>query len=79
MLGRGNSFMPEAALRDLSSGGIPMAKFRVWVSTDKVGSKCEDTIEIDDEDLATMSENDIDNQMFDHVLQMISWDYRPAD
>lgn len=56
-----------------------MAKFRVWVSTDKVGSKCDQTVEIADEDLAEMSENDINHFLYDEMLQMINWDHERID
>lgn len=56
-----------------------MPKFRVWVSTDKVGSKCEDTHEIDDEDFQSMSENDVEQAMQEVMFNMIEWSFEPID
>lgn len=56
-----------------------MAKFRVWASTNIVGSKIEQIVEIADEELAEMSENDINNFLYDEMLQMINWDHERLD
>lgn len=56
-----------------------MAKFRVTVSTNKVGSKCEDTYEIDDEDIKGMSDNDVEEELREAMFQMIEWNYERID
>ena len=52
-----------------------MAKFIVSVSTDIVGSLCEAEVEIPDEELAELSEKDIEQQMLDQMFDMIEWNY----
>lgn len=49
-----------------------MRKVTVRVSTNKVGSTCEDTFSIDDD---TMNEDDIENIARDVALEMVEWDY----
>lgn len=56
-----------------------MAKFRVTVSTNKVGSKCEDTYEIDDEDIKGMSDRDVEEELLGVMLEMIEWNYERID
>ena len=66
-------------MQPLVWGGIHMPKFRVWVSTDKVGSKCEYVHEIDDEDFQSMSEDDVEREMQEVMFSMINWSFEPID
>lgn len=51
-----------------------MAKFRVWVSTDNVGSEIEDEIEIPDSDLDGLSDEEADKRIWDDVQEWL-WDH----
>lgn len=56
-----------------------MAKFKITYSTPKVGSAYSFTAEIDDEDLATMSEMEINECLFEDLTQRLSWDYEKIE
>ena len=56
-----------------------MAKFRVYVSTNKVGSESETDLEIDDEDFKNMSEKEFEDQMREVMFEMIEWNYERID
>ncbi len=60
-----------------------MAKFRVWVATNKVGSKCEDTFEIPDEDLAGLVLGDrqdaIEEQAQEALTSMYDYGWEELD
>lgn len=47
----------------------------VSVSTNKVGSKCEETIAFDREDWESMSEQEQEEVCRDEIFQMIEWNY----
>lgn len=49
-----------------------MKKIRVWVQTNKVGSRCETVFEVSDDE----AEEDITEQAKDHMFDMIEWDWR---
>lgn len=52
-------------------------KVKVWVSTKKAGSKCEDIIEVDMPDVD--DETLIGAQVLDYIEQdMISWGWEPV-
>ena len=50
-------------------------KIRVWVSTNKVGSKCENVIEIDDADWAEMSDEDKEELASETKNDMMEWNW----
>lgn len=52
-----------------------MAKFKVYVSTEKVGSKCEYTLDIDDGDLEHMTDEQIDAECRDFMLEHLNWNW----
>lgn len=58
-------------------------KIIVWVRTDRVGSKVERTITVDDEDLEDLSEEAqstvIDSAGIEKVFEMIEWGWRKAE
>lgn len=57
-------------------------KIRVWVRTDKVGSKCEDVFEIDDEGLpGDKSKRDaaIEEQALEAVWGMSEWGWQEIE
>lgn len=56
-----------------------MPRFRVWVSTDKAGSKCEHAVEIDNEELEEMSPADLEEFLPGCAMEMINWDHERLD
>lgn len=48
-------------------------KIKVWVSTNKVGSLCEDTIEIDREEWQSMSDEEQADMCSRIVWKMAGW------
>lgn len=54
-----------------------MARFKVSVSTNKVGSRCEREFEVDDEDLEDLNEQEhdalVDEYARDVMFDMIDW------
>jgi hypothetical protein len=52
-----------------------MAKFKLWLSTEKVGSRCEYEITIDDEDLEELSEYDLEEYMTQKMNAKLNWGY----
>ncbi len=57
-----------------------MAKFRIFVATDRVGSKCEYVAEIDDEDLEDMSDDEKDEVLLEALWDsgMVDWWWEPT-
>lgn len=55
-------------------------KVRLWVMTDRVGSKVEREIGVDDEDWEDMDDLEKDRMMFDTLTNssMIEWGYKVA-
>lgn len=49
-----------------------MRKFRVWVSTNRVGSKVEDTFEIED---PKATQEDIEVEAREIMYNMIEWSF----
>lgn len=49
-------------------------KIKVSVQTDKVGSKCEQEIELDDEDHLT--DEDLEEIAKDTMFEMIEWNWK---
>ena len=47
-----------------------------WVSTNKVGSKCLETLEVDAQEWASISEEEKDKIIFDQVLEGVDWGYQ---
>lgn len=56
-----------------------MPTFSVTVSTNKVNSKCEEIVSIDAEELAEMSEGDIEEYMREVMFDMIEWNFTRID
>lgn len=61
-----------------------MAKLRVWVATNKVGSKCERVVEIDDDELAEYEpgperEDFLHEYAYDELPMMYEWGYELLD
>lgn len=54
-----------------------MARFKAYVQTSKIGSRCEDTFEIDDEDFEGMDEGQREQLISDcaHELLLNSYDW----
>lgn len=50
-------------------------KIRVWVSTNKVGSMCEDFLEVDRAEWEAMSETEKDEMAMDVRNNMTEWSY----
>jgi hypothetical protein len=48
-------------------------KIKVWVSTNRIGSKMSDTLEIDDEDVIDMSEEELEDYI-DEFFQQWVWE-----
>ena len=52
-------------------------EIKVWVCTNRVGSKCERNVQIDDEDFEGMDEQEkeiyIENYCQDELWDMIEW------
>lgn len=58
-----------------------MTKFRVSVRTDRVGSKVEGVVELDDEELENLDDVQKDRLIFDIVADMglFEWDYEEIE
>ena len=56
-----------------------MAKFMITYSTPKVGSAHRFIVTVDDEDLETMSEKELNEILFEELTQRLSWDYEKLD
>jgi len=52
-----------------------MATITVRVSTNMVGSECERSFDIDQEDLDNMTTEEIDEMCMEKVQDLINWDY----
>ena len=52
-----------------------MARYKVWISTNKVGSKCQDEIEIED----GASEQEIEQEAREAAFQYLDWGYERID
>ena len=52
-----------------------MRRIEVYVSTGKVGSRCSEVIEVEDD----MSDDEIDEQAKDAMFNLIEWSWRDAD
>lgn len=50
-------------------------KIKVWIRTNKVGSKCEDTIEFDKEDWESMSDDEKEEVCRDTAFNMGDWGF----
>lgn len=50
-------------------------KIRVWASTDVVGSKTEDVIDLPDE----MTEEEIEAEAKDYIFQFVDWGWKKVD
>lgn len=51
-------------------------KVKVWISTNKVGSKCEDTIEIDREEWESMTDDEKDDACQDAAFNHLDWGWK---
>lgn len=56
-----------------------MAKFKITYSTPKVGSAHSFTVDVDDEDVENMSEQELNEMLFEYLQQRLSWDYEKLD
>lgn len=56
-----------------------MAKIVGYVMTDRVGSKSEFEFEIDDDELAHLSEREIDDMALEAMYERIEWNYEVVD
>ena len=54
-------------------------KIKVFVRTNKVGSKCEDYIEIDREEWEAMSDNEKDDCCQDVAFAMFEWGWHEVE
>ena len=50
-------------------------KVTYWVQTDKIGSKCEDELDIDEEEWNEMSEEERSVMIFPLICEMIDWSF----
>lgn len=50
-------------------------KIRVWVRTNRVGSKCERVVDIDDAEWAEMSEQEREDYAKQIMGDMMEWNY----
>lgn len=53
-----------------------MIRVKVWIETDKVGSKCIDYLEYDEEEWESMSERERDEDCREVAFQMGEWGYQ---
>lgn len=57
-------------------------KLRVYASTNKVGSRCETTVEIDDEELEGMDANErnayLEEMAKDALWQLVEWSWEES-
>ena len=51
-------------------------KVQVWISTNKVGSKCEDTAEFDREEWESMTDDEKDDLCKDTAFNNMDWGWR---
>jgi hypothetical protein len=54
-------------------------KVKYWINTDKVGSKCQDVIEIDDAEWLSMNDQERDELMKDQAFQHLDWGYEVVE
>jgi hypothetical protein len=52
-----------------------MAKFKLWLSTDKVGSRCEYEITIGDGELEEMTDDELEEYMLQKLHEKLNWSY----
>lgn len=52
-----------------------MMKIQVYVSTNRVGSKCSKIVDVDDEGWSEMDDRERDEYMRDEMFSMIEWGY----
>lgn len=50
-------------------------KFKVYVSTDKVGSECETEHDVDTEEWESMTAEEQEHYMRDIMFEMIEWNW----
>jgi hypothetical protein len=60
-----------------------MKLFKVWINTDKVGSKCEDIVEIDEETLDELEDDEARLEYIEHecrevAFNMMEWGFEPV-
>ena len=56
-----------------------MPKLKITVSTRKVGSRCDDVVEIDESDLEEADLNEVNEWARDAMLEMVEWNWRLED
>ena len=56
-----------------------MPKIRVWICTNKVGSKCEDVVEYSDEEWEEMHESEREQELQSVVWNVAEWGYEVVD
>lgn len=54
-------------------------KISVWIKTDKVGSECGDTFEIDRAEWEGMDERAREGMAADTAFEMIEWGFKVAE
>jgi len=53
-------------------------KIRVWIATNRVGSRVEDTVEVDAAAWAAMSEDEREALCMDVAFEMVDWGFEKA-
>lgn len=54
---------------------VEMIKVKVWIKTDKVGSKCETTLPFSKEEWAELDDDDKEEACKDAAFDMIEWGF----
>lgn len=56
-----------------------MPKLKITVSTRKVGSRCDDVVDIDKSDLEEADFNEVNDWARDAMFEMVEWNWRLED
>lgn len=54
-------------------------KIRVWLRTDKVGSKCEEIVEFEGDDWESLSDHERDEECREIAFGMGEWGYEEVE
>lgn len=58
-----------------------MPKFKLWIATDRVGSKTDREVEVDAEEWEELSETERDEYMYDELMNscMFEWGFNEVE
>jgi hypothetical protein len=60
-------------------GGAYEVRIKYWIQTDKVGSKCHDTVEFDDDEWNSMTDEDKEDAIKEIAFGHMDWGFESLD